>query len=295
MKEETIFLELAKEDLNAAKCLLNQKIYHLSVFHLQQTVEKAIKSFGLYQNVISIGEAKKVIGHKAWGLYSKIFEEYEARIKRLEDIFTRSEKFKEFILKNLNWIFELRSKIQTCDKILKNFSSDDLFSISTSSEELQKIISEIKRVEEISNKLKLEEIKEENVSEYKKTLDNFLDALTEVNPNVDKNSINEIISLITPELINYIYRMAKEYIIKLYFSSLCLFYLSVVFSPHYTKSRYPEGNSNPLEIYNSNMPLVQNLEYFINLTERVISDLEYIFQFDIQTLVSQWQHIWKNY
>jgi HEPN domain-containing protein len=292
MKEETIFLELAKEDLNAAKYLFNQKIYHLSVFHLQQTVEKAIKSFGLYQNVISIEEAKKVVGHKAWGLYSKIFEEYEARMKRLEDLFTRSEKFKEFILKNLNWAFELRSKIQTYDKILKNFSSDDLFSISNSSEELQKIISEIKRVEEILNKV---EIKEDNVSEYMKTLDSFLNVFAEINPDVDKKLIDESILLITPELMNYIYRIVKEYIVKLYFSSLCLFYLSVVFSPHYTKSRYPEGNSNPLEIYNSNMPLVQNLEYFINLTEKVISDLEYIFQFDIQTLVSQWQHLWKNY
>jgi HEPN domain-containing protein len=292
MKEETIFLEIAKEDLNAAKYLFSKKIYCFSVFHLQQAVEKAIKSFGLYQKVISIGEAKKVIGHKAWSLYSKIFEEYEARMKRLEDLFTKSEKFKEFALKNLSWTFELRGKIQTYDEILKNFSSDDLFSISTSSEELQKIISEIRRIEEILNKV---EIKEEDVYEYRKTLDNFLNVFAEINPNVDKKLIDESILLIQPELINYIFGVAKEYIIKLYFSSTCLFYLSAVFSPHYTKSRYPEGNSNPLEIYNSNMPLVQNLEYFINLTERVISDLEYIFQFDIQTLVSQWQHLWKNY
>jgi len=74
-----------------------------------------------------------------------------------------------------------------------------------------------------------------------------------------------------------------------------LFYLYIIFSPHYTKSRYPEGNSNPLEIYTNKMPLVQKLEYFINITEKVISDLEYIFQFDPQIWVSQWQHLWKNY
>ena len=286
MKEETVFLEIAKIDLAAAKCLHSQHLHSPSIFHLQQAVEKSIKYFGISQKIISIDEAKKNIGHDAWKLYLKIFREYENRITKLEEFFIESKEVKEVsLIKNLNRLFELRSKIHNYERMF-NFSTQDLFNISLSNEELQTIIEEIQKVDENLKKAVLTEIKEEGISEFRRKVHELLDVIANVDPNINKNiAKKELDTMTTLQVVTSLFEMLKEHIIKLAFCSVCLFYLSIIFSPHYVKSRYPEDKLNPLEIYTTNMPLVQRLEYFINLTENVIADLEYISQVDKLKLV----------
>lgn len=55
---ETLF-EIARTDLEAAKCLFEQELYPQAVFYLQQSVEKATKSFGLLKDIIKEGEVKE--------------------------------------------------------------------------------------------------------------------------------------------------------------------------------------------------------------------------------------------
>jgi len=286
MKEETVFLEIAKIDLAAAKCLHSQHLHSPSIFHLQQAVEKSIKYFGISQKIISIDEAKKNIGHDAWKLYLKIFRECENRITKLEEFFIESKEVKEVsLIKNLNRLFELRSKIHNYERMF-NFSTQDLFNISLSNEELQTVIEEIQKVDENLKKAVLTEIKEEGISEFRRKVHELLDVIANVDPNINKNiAKKELDTMTTLQVVTSLFEMLKEHIIKLAFCSVCLFYLSIIFSPHYVKSRYPEDKLNPLEIYTTNMPLVQRLEYFINLTENVIADLEYISQVDKLKLV----------
>lgn len=47
-----ILLEISKKDLEAAKCLYENKFYSQAIFYLQQSVEKAAKSFGLLTGMI---------------------------------------------------------------------------------------------------------------------------------------------------------------------------------------------------------------------------------------------------
>jgi HEPN domain-containing protein len=287
MKEEIIFLEIAKIDLLAAKYLLSQHLYSHSIFHLQQAVEKSIKYFGISQKIISIDEAKKNIGHDTWKLYLKIFRECESRIIKLEEFFIKSKKVKEAsLIKNLNWLFKSRNNIQKYEQMF-NFSTEDLFDISLSNEQLQTIIDEIQKVNEnLKKAVSTEIVKEGEMSEYRRKVYELLDVIANVNPNINKNIVKkELDAMITLQLVTSLFETLKEYIIKLAFCSVCLFYLSIIFSPHYVRSRYPEDGLNPLEIYTTNMPLVQKLEYFINLIEGVITDLEYISQVDILKLV----------
>lgn len=47
-----IFMEISKMDLAAAKCLYKSGLYSQAVFYLQQSVEKAAKSFGLLTGTV---------------------------------------------------------------------------------------------------------------------------------------------------------------------------------------------------------------------------------------------------
>jgi hypothetical protein len=76
MEAHLAFLEVAKRDPEAARCLSSRKLYPQAVFFLQQSVEKATKSFGLWAKVVTEGEVKDAVGHDAWKVFSKIFGEF---------------------------------------------------------------------------------------------------------------------------------------------------------------------------------------------------------------------------
>ncbi len=59
------FLEIAKSDLSASKCLFNNKFYPQSLFFFQQSVEKAVKSFGISVGLLKDEKAVKIYSHKS--------------------------------------------------------------------------------------------------------------------------------------------------------------------------------------------------------------------------------------
>lgn len=72
METHLILLEIAKNDLEAAKCLYDKKLYSQAIFFFQQSVEKAVKSFGIAFKIINETEAKD-IGHKSVKFYLNFF------------------------------------------------------------------------------------------------------------------------------------------------------------------------------------------------------------------------------
>ncbi len=60
MKLSKTLLEIAKKDLEAAKCLYEKELYPQAIFYLQQSVEKAAKSFAIMTNMIKEDEVKAV-------------------------------------------------------------------------------------------------------------------------------------------------------------------------------------------------------------------------------------------
>lgn len=58
------FLLYALEDIKSAKILYKEKIFSNSVYHLQQAIEKMVKSCALGSGIIpSLEDAKREIGH----------------------------------------------------------------------------------------------------------------------------------------------------------------------------------------------------------------------------------------
>lgn len=60
---------------------------------------------------------------------------------------------------------------------------------------------------------------------------------------------------------------------RLMFCLISLFYLSLISYPHAVKSRYPENNHNPLNVYNEEKPLIKSLDFFIKHMEKTLENL----------------------
>jgi len=56
MSNSEVFLEIAKMDLKAAKCLYDQALYPQAIFSLQQSVEKALIAFALIMKYILMND-----------------------------------------------------------------------------------------------------------------------------------------------------------------------------------------------------------------------------------------------
>ncbi|MEB3691542.1 MAG: hypothetical protein G5Z43_001086, partial [Caldisphaeraceae archaeon] len=102
---------------------------------------------------------------------------------------------------------------------------------------------------------------------------------SEIDSTITDEVKNQLINVVTPQLIASIFKVMKEFFSKLIFCSLSLFYLSLIFSSHAVKSRYPQDDFNPLEAYNDKMPLIQMLDFFIRITEETLEDLDYILHY----------------
>lgn len=67
------FLKNAEDDLEVSKCLYEKEKFSLSIYHLQQSVEKTVKAGGLIFNLIPPEQLKK-IGHKTPLTFLKMLE-----------------------------------------------------------------------------------------------------------------------------------------------------------------------------------------------------------------------------
>lgn len=84
MNVAEILLEISKRDLEAANCLYQNKFYPQAVFYLQQSVEKAAKSFGLLAKMIDESELKGSIGHNPLKIHKKIMDQQRQKIEEIK-------------------------------------------------------------------------------------------------------------------------------------------------------------------------------------------------------------------
>ena len=151
MNPHTLFLEMAKSDLEASKTLLSNKHYPQAIFLFEQAVEKGVKSIGLCMNIVTEEECKE-IGHKAWNILKFTVERISENLEEyLEEILTDLQKIsgEQHHLKQM----ELRSIAQELhkkmleeakkpQKLIYNLTGkniDDLKDLAFCEEELEKL------------------------------------------------------------------------------------------------------------------------------------------------------------
>ncbi|MDM7274696.1 MAG: HEPN domain-containing protein [Thermoprotei archaeon] len=73
--------------------------------------------------------------------------------------------------------------------------------------------------------------------------------------------------------------LEKEFVkmlIEFGYSAQLLIYLFFVLAPHVTRSRYPVDDSDPLEIYNEGISLIQKFESLLKICEYILNNLKNI-------------------
>lgn len=305
-----VFLKLAIEDLRAAEYLLDGKFFPQSVFYLEQSVEKAVKSLGLRLKVITEEEAGTEIGHEAWRIHFKIFNALAEQVQPFRGLLEQYPQLHEnrWIKLVERYSSEFMGKIDELDKLKAQMSPKKrdkefralmykLRMLSQSNEQLGKVLEELDRLSDTIRELsKTIEQLAEDIKKVKET-DQYkllLQQLSSSAPSQYQSYIEELRKLklsdkdelSTVEDFKNLLMVQYERLSKFVFCLFSLFYLSIVFVPHVTTSRYPDGHSNesdPLKAYDANTPLIRMMGRFIDQTKKVLETLDELYRMEEQT------------
>jgi len=271
---ETLF-EIARNDLEASKCLFERELYPQAVFYLQQSIEKATKSFGLLNDVIKEDELKHV-SHNPLKVYKKSIEKQKKKIERIMDANEKVPKLGEAkLIKDLNFR-NYHKKIAEFLTWLGSLSFEETLFIQKSKlrfviQELDNLESELEGVTINSN----EELLKVSLEESKKASMEILDAFYEFSPQKIEKVKEDLNIKLDLNLMKEVIRAIQSAPIKkAIYVTYSLYYLSLIMLPHAIVTRYPDNNHNPLEIYNKNLPLIQLFGDMVEIMEKTLSKLE---------------------
>jgi len=282
MNTKQVLLDIAKQDLEAARSLHEKKLYPQAVFYLEQAVEKAAKSMGLYQNVISEDELKD-IGHESIEIYVRVVEGLKNKVIRFQD---RIKQFPK--LKNTTLIKEY--EVVGPDKLNEMISNFEIYlkhpRRQMSDVELEKTLSELSKLEtEIEN----QKITQDELEGYKVFFREVAGAMVEEHPDlreaVEKES-KKVDSLTVESMGELITSIGIPQAVCNY----SLIFLSAFFGPHASFSRYPypEHEHNPLMVYTTEHPLVKRFDQLAQTTERVLNRMSGLFSQDVSEKLKLW-------
>ncbi len=257
MNNIKVFLDIAKQDLEASKILYERKLYPQAVFFLQQSIEKAVKFAFFSVSSLTPEEFGIKIGHDTSILPTFMCNE----IEKVVDLFKKaSKKLPE--LEGIDLFIKLYERILMIGR-------DNNLSPQTLKEPLKRFDFTI---EEINDFIKTAQNLNNSIFQTdKEMLDNmreeFIEAIIKLNKSIKDENSDQITKEDIDEIITKVYRLVIPF--------LTLFLFSILLNPHTVKSRYPT-DQNPLEYYSSDNPLVTKLDEIANIIASSIFNFEEI-------------------
>jgi len=237
-----ILLEMADKDLEAAKCLYDKELYPQSIFYLQQSVEKATKSFGLVIGIVDENELMNNIGHNPLKIHKRLIYIHTKSLEKINEGIEKAPKFKEFPLiktTNLNKTSqETNESLNFFDDLVreKNVSSHSKEEIGGWIKELNKLKAE---VEELNGDLTTRSISNEEFNRVKQSILKLFDALYEYNPQKIEKMRKELDNAITIDLVEEMIRVILSLKDAAYVL-LSLLYLSIITRPLFKMGNFFE-------------------------------------------------------
>jgi hypothetical protein len=305
MKIHVVLLEIARNDLQAAEWLFRKKLYAQSVFYTEQSVEKALKSVGIWRGEITLEEAKEY-RHRPLRYYFRVFREIKNGLDALRKLSARYPAFSGFLLKvggpqmkrEEIGFEELWNLLETYEK--ENKRKDDrveeekAFRIAFSKKRLCKYVvwwhtyeEWLSRYQKALRKVNPEDVRDslrdESLRRVKVIAKMLPKLVAELSPEpklapVDIEKVKgEIKKQVTTRIAIQLVE-TEIFRIELEFCLInSLLYLATVFYPHATRSRYPDSGFNPLSIYTSRMPLIQMLGQLIRIAGKTLERIDRIY------------------
>lgn len=265
------FLETAKTDLNIAKLLFDANEYSNSVYHLQQFVEKASKSYGLLTETIKPKQIEGKISHNTKSIFTREIiakqEEYN-QLPYLEEVFPDF-----FQLNHQDQSIDFSGYNKTFKKIttpLIHLNPEDHMWIEEEDVEfVMKIVSQTQIIEE-----SLGDDFKENIPKLFASVVLHFDKTLGVDTSELKDILEDEIKM--KELIKAT-EFQVEIIDKVNFLWNYLFWFSILLSGHNQLTRYPclSCGNTPKQQYTAELGIISNFELIYQLGIKAIENLEY--------------------
>lgn len=251
MNNSAVFLEIAKMDLKAAKCLYEQALYPQAVFSLQQSVEKMTKAFGALSLDMTPAEMKKEIGHFPFQVFfcalQRIIEPFITKNKSTSGNSTVNAAQQN----STNHMDEIRQ----IEKILKKFMKLDNSSRSTITTQLTPILTQI-RSSNASTEL------DSDLENFAVSVEQFIDHQHDQIIIDNKDLICSMMRKILQDIMHIVNPL--------------VFMVIALPSSCVQNTRYPMDKSNPLQLYNTDHPLVKSFDNIVEVCTFTLERIENI-------------------
>jgi hypothetical protein len=271
MGADRIFLEIAKKDLLSARLLYSEELYPQAIFYLQQSIEKAMKSFTVLMGIMEEGEARKQIGHNPLKLQRKLLNELKEGFETLPTL----KKISLFETGDADKVYRDTLELQ---KLLDRLIEER--PIYLSRQEIMQFIESSNRFEsdmkELNDRLASARYEDfyEAFDEAGKILPGIIEEILPDTMDIEtiEKETNDAVLGLTESTKKI--RLVMVIILKILYVYLSIFYLSIITFPHAIVSRYPDENFNPLAFYNRELPLIQLFDECSITTNKVLTELE---------------------
>jgi len=254
MNAAETFLNIARKDLKAANCLYENKLYPQAVFFLQQSIEKMSKSLSASLDMFTMDELKTKIGHDATKIYRCMMENFLEDIKS-KDLWHQ----KDFIYSGQIGITKCLNIIKETSKILGDKQKIE----SIPKKEL------INLIPDLITKRKRFNIIIEVIDKYKKELFDIWtisDIPKEFNEIIKNNDFKKS-------------HQTLKILFEILYLDLTLIVLSIIVSPSCVENtRYPDTDSNPLQIYTHRNPIVKSFHELVKLCRSALRGLNKVYK-----------------
>lgn len=238
-KQAKKLIDIAQEDLETSKLLYEENLPSQSIYHLQQSVEKTAKAFGLYYLFF---DTSNLTGHKGIRHITP-----KAFVKMLQK----------------DWVNSYLSIIQAMYKEKNSELEPNLEKFHNLLEKEEKIArldqKQIRKILKISEELR------ENWE--KKGLDNEIDSRIEKVINELPNSLKEYID-VSKTLEKIKHRINLDSLEKF----INLYLLSLITYPHFNYTRYPDEDVKPEEY--SDLGVTEAYPQIIEKTEDLVKKIK---------------------
>jgi len=247
----------------------------------------------------------KYIGHYAWRLYSKMVEKFMEQIQKLEESWKVIEEqmlklasssnqeskkvLDEIINPLIKQVLNYKNKAKEFKDIVDTYSKEIKFESAFSQEALKKIqnilneANDMLRKEALGYSVNNKII--ESLNAWKELFDRTLNSISD--PNL-RFALTQILAQLTSQMETIFAFIKKQYSCYVRLGSCAIYslFLSLTFSPHAVKSRYPEEGFNPLEVYTDKLPLIQMFKFFLMSAEVFLEDLENVLKCDFSLTIT---------
>jgi len=279
-------LDIARQNVNAAKCLYQNGYYPEAVFFLQQSVEKGIKAYGFYSGVIDEKFARKYISHQGSMFYSHAAHNYKKRFENMRDNFHLvnfvelvsrlnipcfSEYFQkmDYVIEKIDDLNAKKGRILNPSEYLSEFTMID------KNQDAADSVNQILQNRETLQPFILQ-FREQSKQEKKRLLHTLKFYIYDFRARFQLcGRFGEMVKETTDDQVRQFFTYMY---IELY-SLSSLLGLAIITQGHEQASRYPDSQTNftPLNYYSKDLQLIKDFPRLCEITEKNLELLGRLF------------------